>query len=695
MKQRATRGRIGRRWALVGLVSLAGGCDDGGTRAASPVDAAMVDAMQDAQPPPPMCRQPTRLRIEAVDAWGRPLTGARVTVVGASVPIEAAASGSWAVAVEASDHLPVAASLRWDGRAAPDALEVDGAPFALTGVADAGEAGCGAELVALVALEHAWFASTARPWSRGNRITFFATPDRAWADIVERVRAARRSVTWATWWWTSDALLVRSADAGAASTEAWSRGTALALLEEAAERSTVRVLVNQFLGEFDGAAYLTTDQPLRAHADDPDDSFELVAHGNAAGVPIEGEYTGEPAPVDFEARARGRAEWAGVDFGPATLTQAQSADLFDLASFHQKAVVVDGQAAYVVGMNTQSDYWDTAAHAVFEPRRMPAGSTPEERAAVAARAALPEFSPFRDFAVRVDGPAAATVEAYLADLWNAAIEREDPFSHDATPMVAAPDAAGSGAGAVQIQMTLPPPHDEQSILEGQRKAIAQARDFILVEDQYWRATRLLDDLVAALEANPDLVLMVLTNEIGRSDGGKKWTIHMDETLRAAAGDRYVLLQPRAFDVQTGAEAQDGRKRLHDLPIYLHSKLMIVDDRLLVVGSANKNNRSLLYDGEMNAAVLDPAVAKGAREAVLKAWVGDLRADRVSDDAAANLALLREVADFNQQVVEGWSERWPGLSDADIEADRALRPLGIVFPYRPEGEFTLDPGPDTF
>ena len=37
----------------------------------------------------------------------------------------------------------------------------------------------------------------------------------------------------------------------------------------------------------------------------------------------------------------------------------------------------------------------------------------------------------------------------------------------------------------------------------------------------------------------------------------------------------------------------------------------------------------------------------------------------------------------------------GLTDADIEADRALRPLGIVFPYRPEGEFTLDPGPDTF
>ncbi len=692
MRQRAR----GAGWALWGLLGVVAGCDDGGTRAASPPDAAAAPMMDAAPPAPDVCRQPTRLRVEAVDAWGRPVTGAQVTVVGASAPIEADGPGSWAVAVEASDHVPAAVALRWDGRAAPGALEIEGAPFALAGVADAGEAGgCGAELVALVGLEHAWFASSARPWSRGNRVTFFATTDRAWADIVERVRAARRSVTWATWWWKSDALLVRSADAAAASTEAWASGSALALLEDAAQRATVRVLVNQFLGEFDGAAYLTTDQPLRAHAEDPDDGFELVAHGNAAGVPIEGEYTGEPAPVDFEARARGRAEWSAIDFGPPTLTQAQSADLFDIASFHQKAVVVDGQAAYVIGMNTQSDYWDTAAHAVFEPRRMPAGSTPEERAAVAARAVLPEFRPFRDFAVRVDGPAAATVEAYLAQLWNAAIERADPFSHDATPMEVAGDAAGSGAGAVQIRMTLPPPDDEQSILEGQRKAIAQARDYILVEDQYWRATRLLDDLVAALEANPDLVLMVLTSEIGRNDGGKKWTIHMDETLRAAAGDRYVLLQPRAFDVQTAAEAQDGRKHLHDQPIYLHSKLMIVDDRLLVVGSANKNNRSLLYDGEMNAAVLDPAVAKTAREAVLKAWVGTLRADRVSHDAAANLALLREVADFNQQVLDGWNDRWAGLTDADIEADRALRPLGIVFPYRPEGEFTLDPGPDTF
>ncbi|MCA9557480.1 MAG: hypothetical protein KC583_02840, partial [Myxococcales bacterium] len=649
---------------------------------------AAIEPVIDAAPAPVGCTQPTRVRVEAVDAWGRPISGAQVAVDGAGTPVEASGAGSWAATLTADDHLPTSATLRWDGRVAPDALAVEGAPFALTGVVDAGDAdGCGAELVALVALEHAWFASTARPWSRGNRVTFFATPDRAWADIVERVRAARRSVTWATWWWKSDALLVRSADAAAASTEAWASGLALGLLEDAASRATVRVLVNQFLGEFDGAAYLTTDAPLRAHADDPDDGFELVAHGNAAGVPIEGEYTGEPAPVDFEARARGRAEWADVDFGPATLRQAQSADLFDIASFHQKAVVVDGQAAYVIGMNTQSDYWDTSAHAVFEPRRMPAGSTPEERAAVAARAALPAFRPFRDFAVRIDGPAAANVEAYLAQLWNAAIERADPFSHDATPMEIAGDAAGSGAGAVQIQMTLPPPHDEQSILEGQRKAIAQARRYILVEDQYWRATRLLDDLVGALEANPDLVLMVLTNAIGRNDGGKKWTIHMDETLRAAAGDRYVLLQPRAFDVQTGAEAQDGRKHLHDLAMYLHSKLMIVDDRLLVVGSANKNNRSLLYDGEMNAAVLDPAVAKTAREAVLKAWVGPLRADRVSDDPAANLALLREVADFNQQVLDGWNARWAGLSDADIEADRALRPLGIVFPYRPEGEFT--------
>ena len=38
------------------------------------------------------------------------------------------------------------------------------------------------------------------------------------------------------------------------------------------------------------------------------------------------------------------------------------------------------------------------------------------------------------------------------------------------------------------------------------------------------------------------------------------------------------------------------------PIYVHSKVMVVDDRLLRIGSSNLNNRSLGFDSECDVAI---------------------------------------------------------------------------------------------
>jgi phosphatidylserine/phosphatidylglycerophosphate/cardiolipin synthase-like enzyme len=38
------------------------------------------------------------------------------------------------------------------------------------------------------------------------------------------------------------------------------------------------------------------------------------------------------------------------------------------------------------------------------------------------------------------------------------------------------------------------------------------------------------------------------------------------------------------------------------PIYVHSKVLIVDDRLLRIGSSNLNNRSMGFDSERDVAL---------------------------------------------------------------------------------------------
>ncbi|MCB9545099.1 MAG: hypothetical protein H6706_04315 [Myxococcales bacterium] len=653
-------------WLLVLLV----GCDTAEDPAAP--DAAVADAA-------PVECGPGRLAVEVVDPWGRPVPGATL----AGIEGEPRFPGeTYALTVGAPDHLGRMLSVGWP---AAGAVEVDDP---LVAVGHDTVEGCPRDRV-VVALEHAWFASTARPWRSGNRVELYTEPAALWAATSAAIRGAQRSVFWSTWWWTSRTDLLRTP--GAADREA---DTALGHLEARPDLHR-RVLVNMFLGgAVEGAVNLTVDAPLRAHGRELDDDFEVLAQTNEESIPVQGEYAGVAPPVDLVARLRELPAYAGVRFEEGPLRQALE-PAFDAASFHMKGTIIDGQVAFVQGENTQNDYWDTAAHAVFEPRRMPAEADAAAREAVAQRQALPEFGPFQDYALRIEGPAVAAVEDVYASLWNLARARLSPFHENTTAFEPGAPGAEVGGVAVQIQATVPPPLAEQSILEGHRRALAQARRYILIEDQYWRATRLLDDFVAALEREPGLVLIVVTNELAYTDGGKQWTQVMDEAMRAAAPDRYLLLQRRAFDVQTSAEAASGRAALHDQPVYNHSKLVLIDDAWLSVGSANKNNRSILYDGELNAVVLDAGVATAARRRILADWLGPVRAGELGDDMVANLALLRRTAAENAALVQGWKDRWPGLTDADIVADRALRPAGTLFPYRPEGDFLVDVGPDLY
>lgn len=50
-----------------------------------------------------------------------------------------------------------------------------------------------------------------------------------------------------------------------------------------------------------------------------------------------------------------------------------------------------------------------------------------------------------------------------------------------------------------------------------------------------------------------------------------------------------------------------------MDVYVHSKLMIVDDVFTTIGSANINTRSMQVDTELNICVEDPSVTKPLRE----------------------------------------------------------------------------------
>lgn len=56
-------------------------------------------------------------------------------------------------------------------------------------------------------------------------------------------------------------------------------------------------------------------------------------------------------------------------------------------------------------------------------------------------------------------------------------------------------------------------------------------------------------------------------------------------------------------------------------IYVHSKLMIIDDELLVGGSTNMDNFSFYYSSELSVSILNPTVAVETKVRLIKEHLG--------------------------------------------------------------------------
>jgi phosphatidylserine/phosphatidylglycerophosphate/cardiolipin synthase-like enzyme len=122
--------------------------------------------------------------------------------------------------------------------------------------------------------------------------------------------------------------------------------------------------------------------------------------------------------------------------------------------------------------------------------------------------------------------------------------------------------------------------------------IARAKRFIYAESQYFASRRIAEAIARRLE-EPDGPEIVLVNPIS-ADGWLE-QVAMD-TARARL---YQALHQRD---------RHGRLRLYHpytaagVPIYVHAKILVVDDMILRVGSSNHNNRSLGLDTECDVTI---------------------------------------------------------------------------------------------
>lgn len=253
------------------------------------------------------------------------------------------------------------------------------------------------------------------------------------------------------------------------------------------------------------------------------------------------------------------------------------------SSQHQKLVVVDDAVGFSGGLDITIRRWDTSAHIFDDPRRVDPAGKP--------------YAPFHDVQMVVDGEAARALGDLMRERWrSAAYESVPPYNAttDCWPDGVEPDFTGAD---IAISRTQPRFDDLEQAREVEAlffDMIDAAERTIYIENQFLTALPIAERLAKRLRERPELEALIISPQTHVS-----WL--ETQSMRAGrarfaavlkeAGERVWLCYPQIEQGETTACTM------------IHSKVMIVDDKILRIGSANLNNRSMGTDTECDLTVV--------------------------------------------------------------------------------------------
>ena len=252
------------------------------------------------------------------------------------------------------------------------------------------------------------------------------------------------------------------------------------------------------------------------------------------------------------------------------------------SSQHQKIVVVDDAVAFSGGLDLTIRRWDTTSHSAENRQRVDPSGHP--------------YRPFHDVQMMVDGAAARALAQLARERWcraNGGVPQVEPHG-DPWPEAVHADFTDVDVGIARTQ----PRYDgEDAIREAETlfvDSIGLAEREIYIENQFLSSALIADRLADRLSRCPELEAVIVAPRSHDSwverHTMRNGRIRFWRRVQAAGGNRVRLVYPA---VEQGGHATDTM---------IQSKVMVVDDRFLRVGSANMNNRSMGADTECDLAI---------------------------------------------------------------------------------------------
>ncbi len=294
---------------------------------------------------------------------------------------------------------------------------------------------------------------------------------------------------------------------------------------------------------------------------------------------------------------------------------------------HEKTVVIDGEVAFVGGIDMTSaagDRYDVQAH---HARRS---------------------TGWHDVGTRLRGPAVADVNDHFRTRWRELTQEE-------LPAVAAPEPAGGST--VQVVRTVEEdmyeslPHGDFRIFESYARALRSAQELIYLENQFLWSPELVSIISDKLCHPPTPQFRVVVLLPAKANNGAEDTRGQVGRLIDADAEGDSTKRFLAATIRALSPSHDRAD-----PVYVHAKVGVIDDRWLIVGSANLNAHSLFNDTEMCVVTDDAALARDTR---VRLWAEHLELDEAAVREASPVALV--------------DERWHPIADEQLERDRADLP----------------------
>ncbi|WP_434611328.1 phospholipase [Pseudomonas sp. D2-30] len=392
------------------------------------------------------------------------------------------------------------------------------------------------------------------------------------------------------------------------------------------------------------------------------------------------------------------------------------------ATHHQKSVLVDFElperaVGFIMGHNMLDEYWDTDGHSALNrskdtkpaPNRGPRGDTPRQ-----------------DISSQVSGPILEHLHHNFAIAWRK--ETDENLIASRQSMKVGPQLRTLGMPQIAQILRTQPQEGKRDIERLYMQAVNNATQFIYIENQYFRWPPLAEFIksVAATQTKAGrdpglhgaLHLFVITNTTDDGIGaGTVNTQRMLESLgrantipgvtklrriqklpqeapprprpepRDREGQRELAQWQAELDQKTqeikdstvlpeeipglkvhicSLVAPDSPAGKPWMPVYIHSKLMIINDVFTTHGSANINTRSMQVDSELNIAHEWMSVTQKLRR---RLW--DLHTDKrgAQDDPEEAFNAWQDLIDKNKRLQK--NKEKPGASLVEFYYDKAI------------------------